>query len=92
MLKGLSIVDQLYKLMGLTYTEYTRGKLLIATSIDANGHISRLAFAILEEESQDCWSWCLIALRHHCTQREGICLISDRHVGINAAVRNPTVG
>ncbi|RVX02742.1 Serine/threonine-protein phosphatase 7 long form-like [Vitis vinifera] len=30
--------------------------------------------------------------RHHVTQREGICLISDRHAGINAAVRNPSVG
>ncbi|RVX08123.1 Serine/threonine-protein phosphatase 7 long form-like [Vitis vinifera] len=39
----------------------------------------------LMEESQDSWSWFLIALRHHVTQREGICLISDRHAGINAA-------
>ncbi|KAL6320844.1 hypothetical protein AAG906_008844 [Vitis piasezkii] len=28
----------------------------------------------------DSWSWFLIALRHHVTQREGICLISDRHL------------
>ncbi|RVW33626.1 Serine/threonine-protein phosphatase 7 long form-like [Vitis vinifera] len=46
----------------------------------------------LMEESHDSWSWFLIALRHHVTQREGICLISDRHAGINAAVRNPSVG
>ena len=32
------------------------GKLLIATIIDANGHIFPLAFAIVEEESQDSWS------------------------------------
>eukprot|EP00261_Vitis_vinifera_P040633 XP_019081876.1 PREDICTED: uncharacterized protein LOC109124285 [Vitis vinifera] len=68
------------------------GKLLIATSIDGNGHVFPLAFAIVEEESHDSWSWFLIALRRHVTQREGICLISDRHVGINAAVRNPSVG
>ena len=68
------------------------GKLLIATSIDGNGHVFPLAFAIIEEESQDSWYWFLIALRHHVTQREGICLISDRHAGINAAVRNPSVG
>eukprot|EP00261_Vitis_vinifera_P017099 XP_010646608.1 PREDICTED: uncharacterized protein LOC104878249 [Vitis vinifera] len=68
------------------------GKLLIATSIDGNGHVFPLAFAIVEEESQDSWPWFLIALRHHVTQREGICLISDRHAGINAAVRNPSVG
>ena len=32
------------------------GKLLIATSIDANGHIFPFAFAIVEEESHDSWS------------------------------------
>ena len=37
------------------YGKY-KGKLLIATSIDANGHIFPLAFAIVEEESQDIWS------------------------------------
>ena len=73
------------------YGKY-KGKLLIVTSIEANGHIFPLAFAIVEEESQDSWSWFLIALRHHCTQREGICLISNRHARINAAVRNPSVG
>ena len=69
-----------------------KGKLLIATSIDANGHIFPLAFAIVEEESHDSWSRFLTALRHHCTQREGICLILDRHARINAAVRNPSIG
>ena len=83
------------------YGKY-KGKLLIATSIDANGNIypppppppppPPLAFAIVEEESQDSWSWFLITLRRHVTQREGICLISDRHAGINVVVRNPYVG
>ena len=45
------------------------GKLLIATTIDANGHIFPLAFAIVKEESQDSWSWFLITLRCHVTQR-----------------------
>ena len=40
------------------------GKLLIATSIDTNGHIFPLAFVIVKVESQDSWSWFLIALRH----------------------------
>ena len=73
------------------YGKY-KGKLLVATSIYANGHIFPLAFAIVEEVSQDSWSWFLTALRHHCTKREGICLISDRHAGINVVVRNPSVG
>ena len=68
------------------------GKLFIATSIDANGHIFPLAFAIVEEESSDSWFWFLYTLRTQVTQREGICLISDRHAGIQAAIRDPSVG
>ena len=72
------------------YGKY-KGKLLIATSIDTNCHIFPLAFAIVEEESHNSWSWFLIALRRHVTQREGICLITYHHAGINAAIRNPSV-
>ena len=39
------------------------GKLLIAISIDANGHIFPLAFAIVEKESSNSWSWFLYTLR-----------------------------
>ncbi|KAL6342930.1 hypothetical protein AAG906_016950 [Vitis piasezkii] len=67
------------------------GKLLIATSIDGNGHVFPLAFAIVEEESHDSWSWFLIALRRHVTQREGICLISIA-IRNKCLVRNPSVG
>ena len=67
------------------YGKY-KGKLLITTLTDANGHIFPLAFAVVEEESQDSWSWFLIALRHNVTQREGICLISYRHARINVTI------
>ncbi|KAL6326327.1 hypothetical protein AAG906_005521 [Vitis piasezkii] len=60
------------------YGKYIR-KLLIATSIDADGII-------------DSWSWFLYTLRSQATQREGICLISNRHAGIQAAIRDPSVG
>ena len=39
------------------------GKILIATSIDANSHIFPLAFAIVEDKSSDSWSWFLYTLR-----------------------------
>ena len=32
-------------------------KLLIATSIDSNGHLLPLAFSVVEEESTDSWGW-----------------------------------
>ena len=67
------------------------GKLLIVTSIDADGHIFPLAFATIQEESQDSWFWFLIALRCHVTQRGRICLISYRHAEINVVVRNQSV-
>ena len=73
------------------YGKY-KGKLLIATSVDPNGHIFPLAFAIVEEESIDSWSWFITALKTQVTQREGICLISDRHAGINGAVRDVANG
>ena len=60
------------------YGKY-KGKLFIATSVDSNGHIFPFAFAIVEEESIDSWSWFITALKTHVTQREGICLIYDRH-------------
>ena len=61
---------------------------MITTYVDPNGHIFPLVFAIVEEESIDSWSWFITALRTHVTQREGICLIFDRHAGINGAIRD----
>ena len=43
---------------------------MIATSIDANGHIFPLAFAIVEEESSNSWYWFIYILRSQVTQRE----------------------
>ena len=40
----------------------------------------------------DSWSWFLYALRSEVTPREGICRISNRHAGIEAAVRNSNIG
>ena len=66
--------------------------MLTALSIDANGHIFPLAFAIVEGENTSSWSWFLHALREYVTDRYGICLISDRHRGILSAIKNEEVG
>ena len=66
--------------------------MLTALSIDSNGHIFPLAFAIVEGENTSSWSWFLWALREYVTDREGICLISDRHRGIIAAINNKEIG
>ena len=73
------------------YGKY-KGKLLISTSVDPNGHIFPLAFAIVKEEFIDSWSWFITALKTHVTQREGICLISDGHAGINGVVKDVANG
>ncbi|XP_038896617.1 uncharacterized protein LOC120084878 [Benincasa hispida] len=73
------------------YGKY-KGKLLTALSVDANGHIFSLAFAIVEGDNSSSWSWFLWALREYVTQREGIYLISDRYKGILAAINNEEIG
>ncbi|XP_057425602.1 uncharacterized protein LOC130718966 [Lotus japonicus] len=69
-----------------------KGTLLIATTQDGNSNILPIAFAVVEGESLSSWSWFLRLIRQHITQKQGICLISDRHAGIKAAVTNARNG
>ncbi|KAI3523117.1 hypothetical protein L1887_01174 [Cichorium endivia] len=64
------------------YGKY-KGTMMIAIGVDGNNQILPLAFAIVEKESYDSWNWFLSHIKHHVVKdREGICLISDRHIGI----------
>ncbi|XP_023766923.1 uncharacterized protein LOC111915503 [Lactuca sativa] len=68
------------------YGKY-KGKMLFAMGVDGNNQILPLAFAIVENESYDTWDWFLSHVKNHVVKdREGICLISDRHGGILKAV------
>ncbi|KAL5173320.1 hypothetical protein HKD37_16G045885 [Glycine soja] len=60
------------------YGKY-HGTLLMATSQDGNGGVLPLAFAVVEGETLTVWSWFLAHLREYVTDKNGICLISDRH-------------
>ncbi|XP_021725293.1 uncharacterized protein LOC110692565 [Chenopodium quinoa] len=73
------------------YGKY-KGTLLVATSVDANFQVFPLAFALVEGENTSSWSWFLGCIRVHVTQRDGLCVISDRHPGIIAAMTDPNVG
>ncbi|KAH1209969.1 hypothetical protein GmHk_15G044362 [Glycine max] len=73
------------------YGKY-RGTLLMATSQDGNGGVLPLAFAVVEGETLTAWSWFLAHLREHVTDKNGICLISDRHASIKSAVANEALG
>ncbi|XP_050258812.1 uncharacterized protein LOC126703784 [Quercus robur] len=72
------------------YGKY-QGKLLVATATDANNKVFPLAFAIVDSESGSSWRWFLQCLRDaigRVIPNEGICIISDRHLGIKNAIAN----
>ncbi|RVW84296.1 Serine/threonine-protein phosphatase 7 long form-like [Vitis vinifera] len=73
------------------YGKY-KGTLLIAMGCDGNNQLFPLAFAITKGENTDSWSWFLACIRVGVTQRKGLCLISDRHPGIIAAVNETYSG
>ncbi|KAH1265513.1 hypothetical protein GmHk_01G001203 [Glycine max] len=73
------------------YGKY-RGTLLMATSQDGNGGVLPLAFAVVEGETLTAWSWFLAHLREHVTDKNGICLIYDRHASIKSVVANEALG
>ncbi|XP_015939389.1 uncharacterized protein LOC107464935 [Arachis duranensis] len=68
------------------------GTLLLAIAQDGNSNILPIAFALVEGENAESWSFFLSNLRTHVTSQEGILVISDRHNGIKAALENPENG
>ncbi|XP_016167962.1 uncharacterized protein LOC107610423 [Arachis ipaensis] len=63
------------------------GTLLLAISQDRNSNILPIAFALVEEENAESWSFFLSNVRSHVTSQEGILVISDRYNGIKAAIK-----
>ncbi|XP_071712839.1 uncharacterized protein [Rutidosis leptorrhynchoides] len=65
-----------------------KGKLLTAVTKNANGHILPVAFAMVDKESNENWSWFLHLFRIHVASRNPreLCVILDRHQGILNAV------
>ncbi|KAL0927844.1 hypothetical protein M5K25_002059 [Dendrobium thyrsiflorum] len=62
-----------------------RGTLLSAIGMDANNGLYPLAFAIVESECTESWIWFLRQLNELVpvvTNRQHLCIISDRHAGI----------
>ncbi|KAK9997676.1 hypothetical protein SO802_022362 [Lithocarpus litseifolius] len=72
------------------YGQY-RGLLLIAMATDANNKVLPLAFAVVDKESGPSWSWFLTCLRNsleYVIVDKDICVISDRHKGIQNGIAN----
>ena len=65
---------------------------MIAIGCDENNHLFPLTFSITKGENIDSWGWSLACIKNRVTQRMGICVISDRHPGIMAAMSDPYLG
>ncbi|XP_057723338.1 uncharacterized protein LOC130939235 [Arachis stenosperma] len=65
---------------------------VLRTSHDGNSNILPVAFALVESENAESWSFFLSHLREHVTPQPGLLVISDRHNGIKAALEDPDGG
>ncbi|RYR26813.1 hypothetical protein Ahy_B02g061115 isoform F [Arachis hypogaea] len=73
------------------YGKY-EGTLLIAIAQDGNSNILPVAFALVEGENAESWTFFLSHLRQHVTPQPGLLVISDRHNGIKSALEAPDGG
>ncbi|CAH9146096.1 unnamed protein product [Cuscuta epithymum] len=70
------------------YGKY-KGVLLVAVAMNANREIFALAYAVVESENADSWSWFFArVMRDVVGSHRSVCVISDRHAGIESAFRS----
>ncbi|XP_009760603.2 uncharacterized protein [Nicotiana sylvestris] len=62
------------------------GTLLIASTQDPAGNIIPLAYAIVDSGNNASWEWIFARFKDVFGEREGMCIVSDRHEGIENAV------
>ncbi|XP_019252660.1 PREDICTED: uncharacterized protein LOC109231454 [Nicotiana attenuata] len=62
-----------------------RGTLLIASTQDPAGNILPLAYAIVDSENNASWEWFFARFKDAFGEREGMCIVSDMHEGIENA-------
>ena len=73
---------------GTFLTGKYKGQILTAIGVDGNNQVLPVAFAFVENKNTGSWYWFLeLVKRHVVTARPDVCLISDRHPGILAAIR-----
>ncbi|KAK9999566.1 hypothetical protein SO802_019169 [Lithocarpus litseifolius] len=61
---------------------------MIAMATDVNNKIYPLAFAVVESESTETWGWFLACIRRYVTGQSKLCVISEKHPGIQAVFRD----
>lgn len=67
------------------YKKYI-GCILYTTALDGNNQLFLLAFAIVNKEDDDNWSWFIDRIRIFVTNIEDLCIISDLHARIIKAI------
>ncbi|XP_027357416.1 uncharacterized protein LOC113866816 [Abrus precatorius] len=67
------------------YDKYS-GTLLMTIAQDGNSNILSIAFAVVEGETKEAWSFFLRNVCQHVTPQEDILVISDRYHAIKAAL------
>ncbi|XP_050217252.1 uncharacterized protein LOC126668077 [Mercurialis annua] len=63
------------------------GMLLVVTAQDASGKLFPLAFSVVDSENDDSWEYFFYQIREAFGTREDICIVSDRHLSIESAVK-----
>ncbi|XP_057739751.1 uncharacterized protein LOC130956783 [Arachis stenosperma] len=74
------------------FGKYGRVVLLIVVPQDGNINILPIAFAIIESENTESWSFFLTNLRCHVTPQDGLLVISDRSQAIKATLSSNDSG
>ena len=73
---------------GTFLTGRYKGTILKAIGVDCNKQVVPIAFAFVENENTESWYWFLERVKIHVVAgRPDVCLISDRHAGLLAAIR-----
>ncbi|KAL4293155.1 hypothetical protein AHAS_Ahas18G0099800 [Arachis hypogaea] len=60
----------------------------MAIAQDGHANILPIAFAVIEGETEEVWSFFLSYLRQHVTPQLGVLVISDRHKSIDSALND----
>jgi transposase-like protein len=69
-----------------------KGQIITTIDMDDNHKTLLLAFTFLENENTDIWYWFLERVKTQVGCRPDVCLISDRHFGIWAAIHQLNTG
>ncbi|XP_050207457.1 uncharacterized protein LOC126656877 [Mercurialis annua] len=68
------------------------GSLFSPSTLDAAGKIFPLAFSITDSENDASWNWFFRQIKTVFGVREGMCIISDRHMSIKNAIESVFAG